>query len=717
MMSPKINRRGFTLLEILLVIGIIAILAGIVIIAINPSKQLAAVRDAERKTDLKTISNAMIQFYIDKGFYPGSGTLSTTSLKEICNTGSVSATTTAVNGNDCGSLTNLSELVPVYITAIPVDPSATSTVVIIPTAYAASVGTGYKVARSVATNQVSLQAPLAEITSVAVGKSPTKTISSFTVPSQVSSTIIESSHTISVVVPNGTNLTSLTPAINIFGDSVSPATGVAQNFTSPVIYTVTAADGTTQNYTVTVNAALNSTKAITSFVLAGVSGSINEGTHTITLTVPNGTNLTALVPTISITGASVSPASGVAHNFTATTTYTVTAENSDSQDYSVVVTVVIPTCTNATPFENGDGTAGSPYGICNWTQLNHIRDSVATLGSYYVLLNNLDSNSTGYSGIGDNWTPINYCTSWCWWDHADMHFSGNLNGNNYTISSLVINKPGVGNIGMFAYVDGGTISNLGLVGVNVTGNSSTGGLVGYQNSGTITNSYTTGTVTGADTTGGLVGNNRGTISYSHSGANVSGGNTVGGLAGNMSETYSVINNSYTTGSVTGSGNSVGGLVGSTGAGAIISKCYASGSVNGSGSVGGLLGHPYGLVVFDSYSTGNVTGGDKVGGFIGYTNNTTISNSYSKGIVSGSSNVGGFSGYNWFANISNSFWDKSDSGQLSGGGGTETTVSGMKTLSTFTGAGWDMVSGGTNLNNGYPYLGWQIGNESHTWFIP
>ena len=39
--SPKKNSRAFTLLEILLVVGIISLLAGIVILAINPNKQLA----------------------------------------------------------------------------------------------------------------------------------------------------------------------------------------------------------------------------------------------------------------------------------------------------------------------------------------------------------------------------------------------------------------------------------------------------------------------------------------------------------------------------------------------------------------------------------------------------------------------------------------------------------------------------------------------------
>ncbi|MFH1188342.1 MAG: LamG-like jellyroll fold domain-containing protein [bacterium] len=58
-------RKGFTLLEILLVVAAIAILAGVVIIAINPAKQLADVRNAQRQTDVKTVLDAVYQYSID----------------------------------------------------------------------------------------------------------------------------------------------------------------------------------------------------------------------------------------------------------------------------------------------------------------------------------------------------------------------------------------------------------------------------------------------------------------------------------------------------------------------------------------------------------------------------------------------------------------------------------------------------------------------------
>ena len=152
--EPKL-KRGFTLLEILLVIGIVAILAGIVIIAINPSKQLATVRNSQRKSDIKQVANAITQFYIDHSYYPASTTFSTTILRTICPTG---ASTSPAAGFDCTNMLNLSELVPTYITAIPRDPSTTATA-------------GYSAI--LVNNQPAVSAPLAELgVRVVVGNVP-----------------------------------------------------------------------------------------------------------------------------------------------------------------------------------------------------------------------------------------------------------------------------------------------------------------------------------------------------------------------------------------------------------------------------------------------------------------------------------------------------------------------------------------------------------------
>ena len=111
-MKNQKNKKGFTLIEILLVVATIAILAGIVILAINPSKQLGEARNAQRRADINTILNAVYQYSLDhNGSLPSS---ITTTATEICKT-----------GGTCTGLISLSDLTTseTYLTAIPSDPS------------------------------------------------------------------------------------------------------------------------------------------------------------------------------------------------------------------------------------------------------------------------------------------------------------------------------------------------------------------------------------------------------------------------------------------------------------------------------------------------------------------------------------------------------------------------------------------------------------------
>lgn len=89
--------------------------------------------------------------------------------------------------------------------------------------------------------------------------------------------------------------------------------------------------------TITVTAAQSSTKDITAFSINSVAGVIS-GTD-IAVTLPSGTDALALIPAITHNGASVSPVSGTAQNFTSPVSYTVTADDNSTKIYTVTVIV------------------------------------------------------------------------------------------------------------------------------------------------------------------------------------------------------------------------------------------------------------------------------------------------------------------------------------------------------------------------------------------
>jgi hypothetical protein len=256
-----------------------------------------------------------------------------------------------------------------------------------------------------------------------------------------------------------------------------------------------------------------------------------------------------------------------------------------------------------------------------------------------------------------------------------------------------------------------------------------------MNTGSISDSYATGSINVPGVAGGLVGTNYGSLTNTHATGDVS-GSQAGGLAGQS--LAGTISNSYATGAVTAAAYG-GGLVGKFVQGSITNS-YATGVVSGHYG-GGLVGYDYANIanataaISNSYATGAVTGGSYAGGLVGcacsFHGIVTISNSYATGSVSGASQgTGGLVGLNYSGGagttsisnsyatgavststgpiggligwdvarattiVTDSFWDKTTTGQATSDGnrGTGLTTAQMQQQSTFT--NWDFSSTGS-----------------------
>jgi hypothetical protein len=307
-------------------------------------------------------------------------------------------------------------------------------------------------------------------------------------------------------------------------------------------------------------------------------------------------------------------------------------------------------------YSDGSGTAEEPYQIANKEDLLTLAGTVADYNKCFSLTADIDMEGQVFTRAiiaADTNSSSGF---------QGTDFRGTFDGNNHKITNFTINGGSNDYLGLFGQINRGMVRNLGLENFFSGSISSySGGLAGY-NYGYIIACYSTGGVYGSDYVGGLVGDNSGIISDCYSTGAVSGGFWVGGLVGRNKSSY-------------------GG----------ISNCYSTGTVSGSVCVGGLVGYIY---------------------YYG-----SVSDCYSTGAVSGNTNVGGLVGYNYGGTVNNSFWDKQTSGRTTSAGGTGKTTAQMKTITTFTSAGWDFLGETANGRediwrmcvNGlyYPKLSWQF----------
>ena len=226
---------------------------------------------------------------------------------------------------------------------------------------------------------------------------------------------------------------------------------------------------------------------------------------------------------------------------------------------------------------SGNGSLATPYLICNYSGLSLIRND---LTAYYRLTENIDARdswSEGSAGCapydGITVPATNACAGWVPVGDSSTNFTGNLNGNSFSVSDLYVNVSGGGILygGLFGVMGSASeVSHLGLrsININVTSNNGDaygGGFAGEATSATIQNCYAEGVVT--------------VMSIMVTGPSALYGGGLVGISGNVD-----INSSYANALVivtsNGTGNAnhrVGGLTGNQ-VGGQINHSYAAGDV-------------------------------------------------------------------------------------------------------------------------------------------
>lgn len=230
-----------------------------------------------------------------------------------------------------------------------------------------------------------------------------------------------------------------------------------------------------------------------------------------------------------------------------------------------------------TEVSEGNYTVNNEKGLKNLAELvnNGETDINITL--------NTDLNLTNME-----WTPIGT---------ESQPYTGTFDGNNYTITGLTVNQTRnyVGLIGCIG--SDGTVKNVKLENVNITGDGYFVGGVAGTNYGTIENCSVDGTLTNyVQYLGGVVGDNRGSIIGCSSSGTITGtGPNVGGIGGQS--VGGTIMACYSVANIKGRSSS-GGVLGQTNRETVVIACYhAKGNVTGEQSrrIGGVIGWNYGKV--------------------------------------------------------------------------------------------------------------------------
>ena len=292
----------------------------------------------------------------------------------------------------------------------------------------------------------------------------------------------------------------------------------------------------------------------------------------------------------------------------------------------------------ASTFSGGIGTKEDPYLISTKEDLvqlaNDVNNNITTYENIFFRM------TTDIDLLNDPWAPIGSSSTNN--NRRDRNFSGTFDGGGHEIKGLNVTDRSFA--GLFGAISKGTVMNLTVSGSVSGGTLYSGGIVAYNNLGTIDNCVNKCSVASTERTanfnnyiGGIAGNNAGgSIKNCRNEGTITGtSHEVGGIAGGSSNSDiypSVIENCWNKGTVSiqaqYDGYYVGGIVGlmdgksNSEATSYVKNCYNVANISdkgpGEGVVGGIAGHNNRGVIENCYNIGGLSGiiNSVVGGIVG-----------------------------------------------------------------------------------------------------
>ncbi len=293
----------------------------------------------------------------------------------------------------------------------------------------------------------------------------------------------------------------------------------------------------------------------------------------------------------------------------------------------------------------GEGTAINPYLLFDVYGLQGM--AYAPMSNSYKLIAHIDASSTQHWNSGKGFATVG---------SGSVSYTGTFDGNNMTIDRLSILRPSEEFVALFG-TNEGTIKNLTVSNVQISGGIETAAIAGRNYMGTISGVSVTGTITGSGAiTGAIAAENLSSIENCRNQATIRGQTYSGGIAGRNAGSNATIGNSTNSGVVDAT-MIVGGIVGQNYQGTVTNS-NNNGTVSGTVShIGGIVGSNENYAVAsNNLNTGTVTGPTYVGGIAGHNSLATVSSSTNTGKIKATAYyayLGGIVGNNYYAVIDKS----------------------------------------------------------------